>query len=124
MTKQRKLILEIIESSHNHPTAEEVFLEAKRQMPTIALGTVYRNLNILSEEGVVRRITLAGTPDRFDMNMSKHDHLVCNKCGRLRDVSLKGVRETIKELTGEDILSYELNAYYVCDDCKKLEVMK
>lgn len=122
MTKQKKLVLEIIEKSHRHPTAEEVFFEARKQIPNIALGTVYRNLNGLVEEGAIRRITLSGTPDRFDINILKHDHLVCGRCGKLKDINLQGVQKTINELTGEDILSYELNAYYICEDCKKQEV--
>lgn len=118
MTKQKRLILDIIENSHRHPTAEEVFFEARQQMPNIALGTVYRNLNALAEEGLVRRITLAGTPDRFDKTKADHDHLVCQKCGKLKDVFLKGIADEIKIESGNDIISYELNAYYICDSCR------
>ena len=118
VTKQKKLVLDIIENSHKHPTAEEVFFEARQQMPNIALGTVYRNLNALVDEGVVRRITLAGTPDRFDKAKCDHDHLVCQKCGKLKDVFLSGIVDEIKNISGDEIISYELNAYYICDNCK------
>lgn len=118
VTKQKRLVLDIIESSHKHPTAEDVFSEARQKMPSIALGTVYRNLNLLVEEGLVRRITLAGTPDRFDRTKVDHDHLVCQKCGRIKDVQLKGIAEEIMDKSGDEILSYELNAYYICDSCK------
>lgn len=118
MTKQKRLILDIIEKSHIHPTAEEVFFEARQSIPNIALGTVYRNLNSLADEGLVRRITLAGTPDRFDKTKVDHDHLVCKKCGKLKDVYLKGIADEIKLESGSEILSYELNAYYICDSCK------
>ena len=118
MTKQKKLVLDIIENSHKHPTAEEVFFEARQQMPNIALGTVYRNLNALVDEGFVRRITLSGTPDRFDIAKCDHDHLVCQKCGKLKDVFLSGIVDEIKNISGDEIISYELNAYYICDNCK------
>ena len=118
MTKQKKLVLDIIENSHRHPTAEEVFFEARQQMPNIALGTVYRNLNSLVDEGLVRRITLSGTPDRFDKTKCDHDHLVCQKCGKLKDVFLTGIADEIKNNSGNEIISYELNAYYICDSCK------
>ena len=118
VTKQKKLVLDIIENSHKHPTAEEVFLEARQQMPNIALGTVYRNLNSLVDEGFVRRITLSGTPDRFDKKKCDHDHLVCQKCGKLKDVFLNGIADEIKINSGNEIISYELNAYYICDSCK------
>ena len=118
MTKQKRLVLDIINKSHIHPTAEEVFFEARQQMPNIALGTVYRNLNSLAKDGLVRRITLAGTPDRFDKTECDHDHLVCQKCGKLKDVHLRGIAEEIRNESGDDIISYELNAYYICDSCK------
>ena len=118
MTKQKRLVLDIIENSHRHPTAEEVFFEARQQMPNIALGTVYRNLNSLVDEGLVRRITLSGTPDRFDKTNCNHDHLVCQKCGKLKDVFLTGIADEIKNNSGNEIISYELNAYYICDSCK------
>ena len=92
MTKQKRLIMEIIRECHEnrvHPTAEDIFFEARKKLPNIALGTVYRNLNILSEEGVIRRLSVAGNPDRFDLNVMTHDHLVCSRCGRLKDVEIK-----------------------------------
>ena len=119
VTKQKRLVLDIIEKSHKHPTAEEVFFQAREEMPNIALGTVYRNLNALADEGLVRRITLAGTPDRFDKTKVDHDHLVCQSCGKLKDVFLSGIVDEIKVKSGDEIISYELNAYYICDDCKQ-----
>ena len=119
MSKQRDLVLDIIKQSHTHPTAEEIFFEARKKMPSIALGTIYRNINALSHEGAIRRVTIPEAPDRFDTVDIPHDHLICQRCGRLKDISLHGVREAIRETVGEDIISYELNAYYLCDDCKK-----
>ena len=118
MTKQRRLILQIIESSHAHPTAEDIFQEARKQMPKIALGTVYRNLNSLVEDGFIRRVTTSGTPDRFDHIKVKHDHLVCRNCGQIKDVETDGIINQLKSITGEDISSYELNAFYLCEACK------
>ncbi|MDD6880755.1 MAG: transcriptional repressor [Firmicutes bacterium] len=123
MTKQRRLILQIIESSHAHPTAEDIFQEARKQMPKIALGTVYRNLNSLVEDGFIRRVTTSGTPDRFDHIKVKHDHLVCRNCGQIKDVETDGIINQLKSITGEDISSYELNAFYLCEACKSKEVM-
>ena len=122
MTKQKKLILQIIEKSHVHPTAEDIFKEARQHMPKIALGTVYRNLNSLVEDGLVRRVTTSGVPDRFDQVKVKHDHLVCRSCGQIKDVETDGILAQLKSLTGEDIISYELNAYYLCETCKSKEV--
>lgn len=118
MTKQKKLVLSIAENSNAHLTAEEIFLIAKKEIPAIALGTVYRNLNALVEEGLLRRISVAGNPDRFDSAKVEHEHLICGKCGRLKDIRLDGIRRDIEAATGEDILSVSLNAYYICEACR------
>lgn len=118
MTKQRKLVLSIVENSHRHPSAEEIFFEAKESMPSIALGTVYRNLNALHEEGKIRKITLPGASDRYDKAMIPHDHLICEKCGQIKDICLDGVEEALSRSAKCQIARYELNAYYVCDECR------
>lgn len=121
MTKQKRLVLTIVEQSHGHLSAEEVFFKAREEMPNIALGTVYRNLNVLTAEGLIRRITLPGSSDRYDKAIEHHDHLVCEKCGKIMDLHLEGVEAALRKVTGNDISFYELNAYYVCDECKASE---
>ena len=121
MTKQKRLVLTIVEQSHGHLSAEEVFFKAREKMPNIALGTVYRNLNVLTAEGLIRRITLPGSSDRYDKAIEHHDHLVCERCGKIMDLHLEGVEDALRKVTGNDISFYELNAYYVCDECKAEE---
>jgi len=122
MTKQRKLVLNIVENSCEHLTAEEVFFIAKQEMPNIALGTVYRNLNILVEDGMLRRLSIAGHPDRFDNVRVEHEHLVCKNCGKLKDFKIEGVKEMLTKVAGTPIENYELNAYYICEECVNQEV--
>ena len=119
MSKQRELVLDIIRRSRKHPTAEEIFFEARKEMPSIALGTVYRNANALAREGAIRRLTMPEAPDRFDAADVPHDHLVCVRCGKLKDVRPVGIGEAVAAAAGEDVITYELNAYYLCEDCKK-----
>lgn len=121
MTKQKRLVLTIVEQSHGHLSAEEVFFKAREKMPNIALGTVYRNLNVLTAEGLIRRITLPGSSDRYDKAIEPHDHLVCERCGKIIDLHLEGVEAALRKATGNDILFYELNAYYLCDECRDSE---
>ena len=118
MTKQKKLVLSIVENSHRHPSAEEIFFEAKESMPNIALGTVYRNLNALLEEGSIRKITFPGASDRYDTAAVPHDQLICRKCGQIKDICPHGICDAISKAAGNRIVRYELNAYYVCDECK------
>ena len=115
---QRDIVYQVVSSSCDHPNVDTILARCKEHMPSINMATVYRNLNSLVDEGLVRRITLAGTPDRFDKTKCDHDHLVCQKCGKLKDVYLSGIADEIKNNSGDEIISYELNAYYICDSCK------
>ena len=87
MTKYAKKILEIVESSNDHLTAEQIFMQLRETYPTVVLATVYNNLNRLWEENRIRKVSLEGMADRYD-RIRRHDHLVCKKCGRLLDVDL------------------------------------
>ena len=64
------------------------------------------------------RVAYLNHADRFDKAKCDHDHLVCQKCGKLKDVFLSGIADEIKNNSGDEIISYELNAYYICDSCK------
>lgn len=117
MTKYGKQILTIVMRKGEHPTAEQVFMEMKVNNPKIAQGTVYNNLNALVDEGRIIRISEPGFPDRFD-NTTRHDHMVCIKCGRLADVKLPDFTEEIERNSGEKIISYDLRIRYICPECR------
>jgi len=93
---QREKIREIVFSTNAHPTADWIFQQAKKQIPNISLGTVYRNLRQLEEEGIIRTI-MDSTVARYDCNREPHDHLKCKICGDLFDVHLSedNIRETV-----------------------------
>lgn len=122
ITKQRKLILDIIRSSKEHMTAEEIYMKAKKIMPSIAVGTVYRNLGLMAEAGEIRRITMSNAPDRFDRSVHPHEHVICQNCGELHDISISNLKEQLEKQTGIEILGYDLSLKYICDKCKKEEV--
>ena len=116
MTKYAKKILEIVESSHSHLTAEQVFEQLRETFPTVVLATVYNNLNRLWEEDQIRKISVEGMPDRYD-RIVRHDHLVCRKCGRLLDVDLGDLTEQLEKKAGIPILSYDLKLVFLCQAC-------
>ncbi len=95
---QRETIRRIINSTDTHPTADWIFSESKKKIPDISLGTVYRNLKQLVENGIIRTI-YDGNLTRYDHNTDNHDHLKCKVCGDLFDVQLfpKGLYEHIKK---------------------------
>ena len=121
-TKQRELILNAIMESNTHPTADELFQEIRIQLPTISLATVYRNLNMLSSDGIIKKIEMPDMPDRFDWRVTVHDHLYCEKCGRVYDFTLPDVLDKqIEEVSGMHVKQYSLVAKGICSDCMKNE---
>ncbi len=88
-TQQRRLIMELMEGNYGHPTADEVYELARAKEPHISRGTVYRNLNLLSEENRIRRLTMPIGPDHFDCNIENHYHFLCHSCFHVFDTNIK-----------------------------------
>lgn len=119
ITNQRKVILDYVARVKIHPTAEKIYQEAKRRLPQISLGTVYRGLEYLKEKGELREI--ATTTKRFDGDVTDHQHFVCQKCNQVFDVNIK-IRPRIKKRTlGKFGLVnlIQLYIYGACNDCAK-----
>ena len=118
MTKYGTKILEIVSACRSHMTAEEIFDTLRRTYPAVVLATVYNNLNRLLQEGLIRKVSVEGMPDRYD-RIQRHDHLVCKGCGRLLDIDLGDLTAQLEENAGISILSYDLKLMYLCENCKK-----
>ena len=117
MRKYAIEILNIINKSCEHPTAEKVFFEMKKIFPGIALASVYNNLNALTQQGLIRKVSLDGQPDRYD-KIKKHDHLVCRKCGKIADFEFGDLTENLVGQLNSVIFEYDLKVYYECPECK------
>ncbi len=118
-TIQKQLVIEAVQNLKNHPSADEVYEEVVKKHPHISKGTVYRNLNLLAENGEVLRIALANASDRFDFYSSKHSHFRCTKCGRVYDIQVPlniDLEKTIMD--GFEIRDYELLFSGTCCNCK------
>ena len=118
MSKYGDMVLDIVLGSKEHPTAEQIFIEAKHRNPKIVQATVYNNLKALLAQGKIIRISCPGQPDRYD-NTTKHDHMVCTECGELFDIKLDDFTQTIEDQLGFDIESYQLIIRFVCPSCRK-----
>ncbi len=121
MKKYAEMILNIINESYDHMTAEQIFLILKRKAPSVVLATIYNNLNMLCEKELIRKVSLEGSPDRYD-RIQRHDHLVCKRCGKISDMSFEDLTEKLKLQLGENILSYDLKIFYLCPECRKQEM--
>lgn len=86
-SKQRKRIMELLRSTDSHPTANWIYDRLKDEFPSLSLGTVYRNLGILQEQGRVIRMASGSTFDRFDAVVEPHPHFRCEVCGNIYDIS-------------------------------------
>ncbi|HEX7168893.1 MAG TPA: Fur family transcriptional regulator [Acidimicrobiales bacterium] len=118
VTPQRQCIFQVLDGNAVHPTAEAVHAAAASQMPTISLKTVYQTLNDLAAMGEIQMLDVGTGSTRFDPNVDGHHHLVCNGCGKVRDLYVHPrVRVPADQLGGFTISSTEVVIRGVCDDC-------
>lgn len=119
-SKQRDLILEIINLSHNHLTAEQIYHEARKQIKDISLGTVYRNLNQLTDNNLVMRIKTNEGIDRYDSILTEHHHFICRKCNKVIDIydKISLPKDIINRVK---ITDYEVKFVGICNDCLEEE---
>jgi len=120
-SRQRDLILAAVRSTMDHPTAEWVFEQTRRRLPRISLGTVYRNLKRLADEGLIREVNVGGASARFDGNTGRHYHIRCLGCGRVNDLPLS-VDTRLEEEAGRAvnyrILGHEVEVQGLCPLCQ------
>ena len=117
MAKYAQQILDIINTSSDHMTAEQIYLRLKASNSKVVLATVYNNLNLLYEQNMIRKVSVEGYPDRYDKDI-KHDHLVCKKCGALSDIRLNDLTAQLQAQIPEEIISYDLKINYICPSCR------
>ena len=93
MTRQLAAVYVAVQGNHSHPSAEEVYQCVRKTLPRISLGTVYRNLQRLVEEGKIRMFLLGERVARYDPLVTEHDHFICQRCGRVEDIFLEQDRQ-------------------------------
>jgi Fur family ferric uptake transcriptional regulator len=121
MTESRRAILEALEETASHPTADEVYEIVRERLPKVSLGTVYRNLDLLAREGLIAAISDAGEQRRYDVAGSHHHHVRCEVCGRLDDVAIdrsEEIEDMLSDRCGYEIHGYRLCFVGVCQDCR------
>ena len=121
MSKQRKAVLQVLEESHGHLTAEEIFFEVRKIVPSISYSTVYRNLGVLNDEEKIHKITLPSDSDVFDKTPSSHGHLICKKCRHVCDMPFEVTEKAVDDLRsqGLEVENYCFMAEYICNNCRE-----
>lgn len=121
-TRQRQVILEELQKLRSHPTATDLYQIVRGRLPRISLGTVYRNLELLTEMEVIQKLNLSGSEARFDGDRSDHYHVRCVRCERVDDVLEAPddlVKAETKELDGYEILGCRLEFFGLCPQCRE-----
>lgn len=120
-TRQKAVILRELCKVKNHPTADMIFRMARRRLPNISFGTVYRNLSLLKEEGKVLELSSGRYSCRYDATVDNHYHFVCNCCGEVIDIDspvLKGIDEMISRKSGMRVDYHRMDFFGACGSCK------
>ncbi len=121
-SKQREVILKTLQENMIHPTADVLYSLLKEKCPTMSLATVYRNLNLLAQNGVIKKIEGLDGTAHFDHNTSKHYHFICTKCHKVFDLPYDiapGLAEKIYAETGLVVESHDVSCKGICHDCMK-----
>ena len=120
-TIQRSWVLDAVRSLRGHVTADEVYEYVIKNHPSVGKGTVYRNLNILSEQGEIKRVEIPNGPNRFDFTLTRHYHAICVKCDSVFDADMDMIPE-LEDLahSTDDIklLDYDILFKGICSKCR------
>lgn len=122
VTPQRYAILEYLLTSLGHPTADEIYRALEDKFPNMSVATVYNNLRVFKEAGMVRELTYGDASSRFDANMTEHYHIICRECGKIVDFEyppLLQVEKEAEEKTGFRVETHRMELYGVCNSCQK-----
>jgi Fur family peroxide stress response transcriptional regulator len=121
VTPQRLAVCEIILSSKEHPTADQIYEKVKRKHPTMSLATVYQTLHLLSRIGLLQELSFSDCISRYDPDTSPHINIVCKKCGKIHDYKAESVEklwsQIVKEL-GFKPVGQRIDIYRYCDRCE------
>jgi len=118
-TQQLKVVWDAIKDETSHPTADQIYEKVRRTMPTISLGTVYRNLQKLVGEKKLKVLTL-GRTQRFDPMVDRHDHFICERCNRVYDIAVKSTEKVLSPSLprqGFKVTAHQVTLYGICKSC-------
>jgi len=120
-SRQRNRILELLKGTGTHPTAAWLYEQMKGEFSNLSMGTVYRNLSILCEQGLVQKRGFGSTFDRFEAHIEPHYHFICEQCHRIIDLNIpvdEGLNQKIGEATPYVAKRHTINFYGICDECR------
>ena len=123
LTRQRREILKVLKSTTSHPTADWIYDQVRRVLPNISLGTVYRTLGVLRDQGMIMELDYGRSGSRFDGAPRNHYHIVCVTCGKVEDLSVpvKGyMEEEMSDVSGYEVMEHRLEFRGICPLCRRI----
>ena len=120
ITPQRHAILEYLIDSMIHPTADDIYKALAGKFPNMSVATVYNNLRVFREVGLVKELTYGDAASRFDFITGDHYHMICDSCGKIVDFHYPGLNEVeqlASHVTGFEVNSHRLEVYGTCPSC-------
>ncbi len=122
ITPQRHAILEYLIKSMSHPTADEIYKALEGKFPNMSVATVFNNLRVFREVGLVKELTYGDSSSRFDYVTSNHYHVICEKCDKIVDFdypALDEVEQLASHVTGFKVTHHRMEVYGICPECQK-----
>lgn len=124
ITPQRRAVLKFMIEADNHPTADDIYKALSPEHPGMSVATIYNNLKLLKNTGLVKELTYGDASSRFDFNSEKHYHIICSSCGKITDFHYSGLEELERlaaNNTNYSISHHRLELYGLCKECKQAE---
>lgn len=121
ITPQRHAILEYLIQSMSHPTADDIYKSLESKFPNMSVATVYNNLRVFREVGLVKELTYGDASSRFDFVTTDHYHIICEKCEKIVDFHYPGldeVEQLAAHVTGFEVGTHRMEIYGVCPECQ------
>ena len=121
VTHQRQVLYEVMQGMSGHPSPEEIFAEVRQRIPAVSLATVYKNIHVFVENGILREVSLHHGSQRLEMNERQHHHLVCSRCKAITDIAAEGI-DLIPQHSdlgvGFQVERYSVDVIGVCAECQ------
>ncbi|TDM00771.1 peroxide-responsive transcriptional repressor PerR [Macrococcus carouselicus] len=124
ITPQRQAVLSYLIESDTHPTADEIYKALSPKFDSMSVATIYNNLKVFKESGLVTELTYGDASSRYDFDTANHYHVICTSCGKITDFQyprLDEVEQIAQHLSGHKITHHRMEIYGICPECAKKE---
>jgi Fur family peroxide stress response transcriptional regulator len=120
-TKQRETILKLLQNTKSHPTADQIYDEVRKDIPNVSKGTVYRNLQVLQQDGVISVLNINSTQSRYEAKQASHYHFRCDRCGCVFDLDepvIEELDDRVAKKTGFKVSHHQMEFRGLCKECQ------